>query len=280
VAAEARVSEPLPHDVFTVPGDFTTLQAAIAAIVRPTTILLAPGVYDGPFRVRAIEHVVIQSSAMSRRGVTLTTGDAEAVLSIDGSAVYLSGIEIRSNQRTRGIASRDSKVSLQECVVAGNRTARSGAAILASHSSVHLQRSVFSGNTVDSDGDGSGGALDLDECAVHIAGCTIQANAIYARGEARGGGIFCRASRMRMWKSRVTENALYAPSQSGGGLYFENPSDTQIGGSVIHGNVIHGNGAGEGRGGGIFVARGEITVHRNTSVRMNFPDDCARDSRA
>src|SRR5206468_4126302 len=104
--------------------------------------------------------------------------------------------------------------------------------------------------------------------------CTIQANAIYARGDARGGGIFCRASRMRMWRSRITENALYAPSQSGGGICLHDPDDTQIGGSVVHGNS-----AGEGRGGGIFVAGGEIAIHRNTSVRLNFPDDFASGSR-
>ena len=263
------------HDIFTVPGDFPTLQAAIAAIVRPATILVTPGVYGGPFSLSSIGYVVIQSTAMSRRGVTLTSDDGEAVLAIDSSTVHLSGIEIRSNQRTRGIVVRDSKLSLQECVIAGNRASSSGAAMLCARSSVHLQKSVFSGNTVESDGDARGGALDLDQSTAHIAGCTIQANAIYARGEAKGGGIFSRASRMRMWRSRVTENALYARSPFGGGIFFENPDDTQVGGSVIHGNSAAG-----GRGGGIFVDGGEITVHRNTSVRLNYPEDLARDSRA
>lgn len=260
------MSEPAAHDIFTVPGDFPTLQAAIAAIVRRTTILVAPGVYAGPFHLSTVEYAVIQSSAMSRRGVTLTADEAEAVLTIDGSTLHLSGIEIRSNQRARGMAVRDSKVSLQECVIAGNRATTSGAAILGARSSVHLQKSIISGNTVESDGDARGGALDLDSCSVQIAGCTIQTNSIYARGAAKGGGIFSRASRMRMWRSRVTDNALYATSAAGGGMYFENPGDTQIGGSVISGNG----------GGGIYVDGGEITVHRNTSVRLNYPDDLAR----
>ena len=252
------MSEAAAHDILTVPGDFPTLQGAMDAIARPSTILLAPGVYAGPFRLSAIASVVIQSVAMSRRGVTLTADGGEAVLAIDGSTVHLSGIEIRSRQRTRGMIVRDAKVSLQECVIAGNRGAMLGA-----RSSIHLQKSILSGNTIESDGDARGGALDLDECTVQIAGCTIQTNAIYARGSAKGGGIFCRASRMRMWRSRVTDNALYAASSAGGGMYFENPLDTQIGGSVISGNG----------GGGIFVDGGEITVHRNTSVRVNFPDD-------
>lgn len=250
------MSEPAAHDIFTVPGDFTTLQAAIEAIVRPATILVAPGVHAGPFSLSAVGYVVIQSTAMSRRGVTLIADDGEAVLAVDGSTLHLSGIEIRSNQRTRGIVVRDSKVSLQECVIAGNRATTPGAAMLCTRSSVHLQKSIFSGNTVESDGDARGGALDLDECTAHIAGCTVQANAIYARGEARGGGIFCRVSRMRMWRSRITENL-------GGGMYFEKPGDTQIGGSVIAGN----------NGGGIYVGGGEIAIHRNTSVRLNFPYD-------
>lgn len=265
------MSEPLTHDIFTVPGDFPTLQAAIAAIVRRTTILLAPGVYPGPFHLSGAEYAVLQSTAMARRGVTLTADDGDAVLTIDGSTIHLSGIEIRSNQRTRGMIVRDSKGSLQECVIAGNRATTSGAAIVGVRSSVHLQKSIVSGNTVESDGDARGGALDLEECTVQIAGCTIQTNAIYARGAAKGGGIFSRASRMRMWRTRVTDNALYSPSPTGGGMYLENPLDTQIGGSVIAGNA-----AVNGRGGGIFVHGGEITVHRNTNVRVNFPDDVSR----
>ncbi|HEX3581712.1 MAG TPA: right-handed parallel beta-helix repeat-containing protein [Thermoanaerobaculia bacterium] len=262
------MSPPAAPDIFTVPGDFPTLQAAIAAIGGPATILVAPGVHAGPFSISSVAYVVIQSTAMSRRGVTLTAEGGEAVLAIDGSTVHLSGIDIRSNQRTRGMVVRDSKVSLQECVIAGNRATTSGAAMLCARSSVHLQKSVFSGNTVESDGDARGGALDLDDCAAHIAGCTIQSNAVYARGEAKGGGIFIRRSRMRMWRSRVTENALYAPSPRGGGIYFDNPDGTQIGGSVISGNDAVG-----GRGGGIVVDGGEITLHRNTNVRLNFPDD-------
>lgn len=247
-------------NIVTVPGDFPTLQEAIAEVMGPATILVAPGVHVGPFSISSLTYVVIQSTAMSRRGVTLTADGGEAVLTIEGSTVHLSGIEIRSNQRTRGMVVRDSKVSLQECVIAGNRAATSGAAMLCTRSSVHLQKSVFSGNTVESDGDARGGALDLDSCVAHIAGCTIQANAIYARGEAKGGGIFCRASRMRMWRSRVTENL-------GGGMYFEDPGDTQIGGSVIGGN----------NGGGIHVhGAGEIAIHRNTSVRLNYPADITR----
>jgi hypothetical protein len=267
------VSETSAPDILTVPGDFATIQAAIAAIVRPSTILVAPGVYAGPFSLSAIGYVVIQSVAMSRRGVTLTADEGEAVLSVSDSTLHLSGIEFRSNQRTRGMVVRDSKVSLQECVIAGNRATASGAAMLCARSSVHLQKSVFSGNTVESEGDARGGALDLDDCAVQIAGCTIQANAVYALGEARGGGIFARRSRMRMWRSRVTENILYAASPRGGGMYLENPGETQVGGSVVHGN-----GAAGGRGGGVFVDGGEIAIHRNTSVRLNYPDDLARNS--
>lgn len=247
-------------NIFTVPGDFATLQAAIAAVSGPATILVAPGVYRGPFSVSRAAYVVIQSTAMSRRGVTLTAEEGEAVLAIDGSTVHLSGIEIRSNQRTRGMSVSDSKVSLQECVIAGNRATTSGAAMRCVRSSVHLQKSIFSGNTVESASDGRGGALDLDECAAHIAGCTIQANAVYAGGEAIGGGIFARQSRMRMWRSRVTENL-------GGGMYFEHPGDTQIGGSVISGN----------NGGGVHVhGVAEIAIHRNTSVRLNYPADITR----
>jgi hypothetical protein len=73
-----------------------------------------------------------------------------------------------------------------------------------------------------------------------------------------------------MWRSRVTENALYGERCEGAGIYFKD-SSAQLGGSVITGN-----GAADGRGGGIFVSgpSESVVVHRNTVVRQNHPDDC------
>lgn len=268
-------------DVFLVPGQFPTIQAAVDAAARPTTILVWPGAYDESVVVADRELVVIQSSRLSRRGVVLWGGAGGlAVLAVERSALFLSGIEVRSDGRCRGLLARNATLSLQECVVAGNRVvaaagaAATGAALDARGSSVRLQKSAFVGNTADAtagtDGEALGGALFLERCTAEIAGCTVQANAALASRRARGGGIWCEGSRVRMWRSRVTDNALRAPSCDGAGLYLRAAGRTELGGSVVTGN-----GAGEGRGGGIFIEgdAAPVSIHRNTFVRQNHPDD-------
>jgi hypothetical protein len=75
-----------------------------------------------------------------------------------------------------------------------------------------------------------------------------------------------------MWRSRVTDNALRGAFCEGGGICFVEPADAQLGGCVITGND-----AGEGRGGGIFIESGvaAVSIHRNSFVRQNNPDDVA-----
>src|SRR5512132_2681007 len=81
------------HEVYRVPEEFPDLQHAIDAVQGPTTILLSPGLYAGSFRIAEKGYVVIQSTRLSLRGVTLSAESGEAVLDIEHSTVHLSGIE-------------------------------------------------------------------------------------------------------------------------------------------------------------------------------------------
>ena len=257
-------------DVFLVPDDFPTIRAAIEAIANPTTIVIAPGHYAESLRVVDKPYVVLQSARLSRRGVTISGSDGDAVLSVERSTIHLSGIEIRSNGQRRGIAVAGGSISLQECVIAGNRSTTPGAAMNCRDARARIQKSMLAGNTVDCDSASltGGGALYLQNCDVEIAGASIQANAVYSPTAARGGGIWAEGGRMRMWRSRVTDNALYAPSASGGGIYFAQTERAQLGGSVITGN----------NGGGVFIdgERDRVVIHANTVVRQNHPDDLSR----
>src|SRR5947209_4336337 len=254
----------IEHDVFLVPAQFATIQQAVDAVCRPSTVVVSPGVYAEDVAI-AGKQVVIESARLGRRGVTLAGAAAETVLRIEESSVYLSGVEIRSDHRARGIEAVRSKLSLQECVIAGNRAGGSGAGMLCRSSSVRVQKSTIAGNVARG---GAGGGLHLDDCTVEIAGSSIQTNEVYATAP-RGGGIWCARCRMRMWRSRVTDNALFGTDCDGAGIYFEDPAGAQIGGSIISGN-----GSANGRGGGIFI-RGDVArvaVHRNSVVRQNHPD--------
>jgi hypothetical protein len=275
-------------DILLVPSQFATIQAAVDAAAGPATIVVWPGAYDESVVVAGRESLVIQSARLSRRGVVLCgSADGREVVTVERSTLTLSGIEIRSNGRLRGLGARDSVINLQECVVAGNRTQAhtgddgAGAGMACRDCSVRLQKSVIAGNTVDQgageDGEASGGGLYLERCSIEVAGSSVQANAVYSSVRARGGGIWCEGSRMRMWRSRVTDNALRAPECEGAGIYFRSPAGCELGGSVVSGN-----GAGEGRGGGVFVDGdpARVSIHRNSFVRQNHPDDVCSPGRA
>jgi len=270
------------HEILFVPQHFPTIQAALDAATGPTTILIAPELYAESVHVVDKPYVVIQSSRLSRRGVTICSdggdGCRSAVLRVERSTLHLSGIEVRSNARSRGLLVLSSSISLQECVVAGNHIGNSsdepfGGGMLCRDSRVRIQKSAITGNVINSSAAGStaaGGGLFLQDCQVEIAGGTIQGNAVYAQGSVAGGGIWCERSTLRMWRSRVTENALHAASCEGAGIFFKAPLGCQLGGSVITGN-----GSPRGRGGGIFIEGdpAHVTIHRNTVVRQNHPTD-------
>ena len=259
-----------------VPQQFTTLQEAIDGITGPATIVVSPGLYAQDIRIEQKPYLVIQSSRLGKRGVTLAGHQGRNIVSIERSVVHFSGVEFRSDGHSRGLHILDSSVTFQECVIAGNAASDrdedgAGAGILARRSSVRIQKTSVIGNTLRASTDAAGGGLFFSGCKVEIAGCTIAANVAYAQLGARGGGIWCERSSMRMWRSRVTDNALHAGSCEGAGIYFRDCENVQLGGSVISGN-----GSVAGRGGGIFIDGDPagIAIHRNTNLHQNHPDDC------
>jgi hypothetical protein len=270
------------YDVLFVPAHFQTIQEAVDAVAGPATIMVAPGFYGESIRLEAIRYLVIQSALLSRRGVTLAGNGGEAVLSVKDSVLHMSGIEVRSNAHTRGMLVSDSTVTLQECVICGNRVNDEGhpfgAGMSCRRSTVKIQKSTVAGNTVDcpSAAIAGGGGLYFDDCKVELAGSSVQVNAVHAKNEARGGGIWCERSRMRMWRSRVTDNAVHASACEGGGIYLKDAIDCQIGGSVITGN-----GGPNAKGGGVFVSgnAASVAIHGNTVVRQNHLDDRSPQSR-
>src|ERR1700736_1952471 len=109
------------HEFLFVPEQFSTIQAAIDATSGPATIMVAPQLYAETVYVIDKPYVVIQSTRLSRRGVTISGNDSSSVIRVERSTLHLSGIEIRSIARCRGLLVTSSYISLQECVVAGNR---------------------------------------------------------------------------------------------------------------------------------------------------------------
>lgn len=268
--------------VFFVPSQFPTLQAAIEAAEGAVTIVVEPGAYDESLTIVDRPEVVIQSARLSRRGVVLGGDGAPAVIHVERAGLALSGIEVRSDGRSRGIRAVDATLNLQECLVAGNCAAESGgeqerivgAGIAAWRSRVRVQKSTLACNRVEAGspdaGPAAGGGLYLEECRSEIAGSTVVGNSVRSPVAARGGGIAMVRGRLRMWKSRVTDNLLRAPACEGGGLYLFEPEPCDLGGNVVANNT-----ALDGLGGGLFLAgeRVNLPLGAGSVVHWNHPDD-------
>lgn len=268
--------------VFFVPSQFPTLQAAVDAAEGPVTIVVEPGAYDESLSVVDKPEVVIQSTHLSRRGVILCGGSDPWVVRVGRAALALSGIEVRSDGRSRGIRVDDATLNLQECLVAGNSVVGesaagerlAGAGIAAWRSRVRVQKSTLACNRVEAStpeaGPAAGGGLYLEDCRSEIAGSTVVGNSVRSQVAARGGGIAMVRGRVRMWKSRVTDNLLRAPTCEGGGLYLFEPEPCDLGGNVVANNT-----AIDGLGGGLFLA-GEpanLPLGASSTVHWNHPDD-------
>src|SRR6202020_1634935 len=97
------MTETIAHEIFLVPQQFPTIQEALDAVGGPATILVAPGLYAETLRIIDQSYIVIQSSRLSRRGVTISGDGGLAILCVERSTLHLSGIEVRSNARRRGL---------------------------------------------------------------------------------------------------------------------------------------------------------------------------------
>src|SRR5260370_23424508 len=106
------------HKVLFVPEQFPTIQAAIDATSGPATIMVAPQLYPETVYVIDKPYVVIQSTRLSRRGVTISGNDSSSLIPVARSTLHLSGIEIRSIARCRGLLLTSSYIRLQYCIVA------------------------------------------------------------------------------------------------------------------------------------------------------------------
>src|SRR5690349_13932338 len=106
------------HDVLLVPQQFSSISLALKSIVRPSTIMVSPGVYFEDLFLVQLPDVVISTTNFLRRGVIIVGAAAKSVITIESASVYLTGLEIRSNSQARAISAINSSIALQECVIA------------------------------------------------------------------------------------------------------------------------------------------------------------------
>jgi hypothetical protein len=246
-----------------VPGEYTTLQAAIDASSSGDEILLAPGMYVGPFNV--------QSKAVRIRGTSAT----DTILAGQGSGPVIT---------INGVAMP--RVLLQDLTISGGRTHESGAGVRVIASLVRIVDCVLVDHIAHRDvgcawcgSEIYGGAIyAVGGSGLTIERCLIGSNRVSqsfyawgAGGSVRGGGIFAAGSHVRIIGSEIRENVARAndyppPANGNGSVAFGAGIAVRLGSvleledSIVTGNRIFGDTCRGAYGAGIDIRESEATV--------------------
>lgn len=261
-----------------VPAQFATIQAAIAASVNGDTVLVAPGIYSGPINFLGKAVTVTSSGGASVTTISGTSAGRVVTFGTnETSASVLSGFTIKDGNG--GILCLRSSPTIQNCVVTNNispSTNGGGLRILAdlngSNASPSVSNCTFSNNFAGSNGGGGvavecynggtsttsflncamtsnfvlsgGGGMTLIGSGVAtttLTNCLINQNGAASTG---GGISFDHFSTATLVKCRILDNV--AASGGGGGIriFAFSGGNTNLVNCVISGNSASADGGG------------------------------------
>ena len=260
-----------------VPGDYSTIQAAVDAASNGDVILVSPGTYTSshPGHVVDTRGKAIAIRSTGGAAVTTINGEGErlglACFSGEVDSTIVEGFTIKScsssdydytnngfisnwERSGGGILCHESSPTISGCDISGN-TAADGGGIYCSGGSPTISGCTISGNTAhygeagDAFFGGRGGGICCNGGSPTITGCTITNNT----GD-HAGGIYCSYSSPTITDCTITGNTDDSDEggEGGGGIYCDNSSPT------ISGCDISGNTAADG--GGISCSGGRPTI--------------------
>lgn len=224
---------PEQTNVINVPGDYSTIQAAIDASAAGDTVLVQPGTYNE--RINFNGHEVIVGS------LYITTGTESYVSStiIDGSAAG-TVVTFESGETRAAV--------LSGFTIQNGNISVEGGGIVCNNSSPTISSNIITGNRAGVGHTGNGGGI----CCYNYANPLISGNLITDNYSGfLGGGIHVRDFSAPVIEYNVISNN-YCEYQ-GGGLQIRNQSI-----AVIRNNTVTGNFGVQG--GGIYTYQANVEV--------------------
>ncbi|MCB9831465.1 MAG: right-handed parallel beta-helix repeat-containing protein [Planctomycetes bacterium] len=234
------------QSTLSVPSQYGTIQAAIAAAVSGDTVLVAPGIY--------LENLNPMGKAITLRGsqgAAMTTvdggglGPALSVLAGEGPQTVIEGLRF-----TNGIGFP---------IPTPSGGIRAGGGVYVVNSSPTIRDCLIEGNQAT-----RGGGVDCSGAAF-FQRCEIRGN---VASEAGGGVTVLPGGAPIFENCRIVANVA---SKSGGGLWFESANGAAMVGCLIAGNNVPGptlRGTSR-RGGGVFLRNGGSVVFSSCSIVGN-----------
>ena len=265
----------------TVPGQYSTIQAAINAANNGNAVLISDGTYTGPGNVDLDfggKNITVTSvygpattiidcrgtSSANHRGFYLHSGETSA---------FISGLTIENGYESGvdggGVLNLNANMTVQNCILKDNIASNGGGICNSGSGLVALVDCTFTGNTANT-GSGGGGGLSnyaTSSGSVAIINCILTGNTASGDNSSfggEGGGIRNSdegSGAITVTNCTLTGNSAGAGNGTGGGIRNYNPGSGTI--SVINCSLT-GNSAPGGNGGGGFYndneGIGSITV--------------------
>lgn len=244
-----------------VPGDFPTIQQAIAAASDGDTIVVSPGTYVE--NINSLGKSITVHSSSGPATTIIDGNQAGSVVTMSSGAnqmPVLDGFTIRNGRAAfdgGGVSTSGGPALIENNIITGNFACDGGAGIFAAFSTATVRGNVVSNNSQSqcSGGPGGGGILLLGTGSVHIIGNRITGN---SDGSFGGGIALFSAGTPTITGNLISNNS---GGNQGGGISLVNQSD-----AMVTNNVIVNNQAQEGGGISWLVPSGAIgpTVINNT----------------
>ncbi len=275
--------------LLSVPGEYLTIDSALAASESGDVIDVSAGVYLLTATINPYGKAVTIRGAVDEKGIPLTVLGGQGVRRViectagEGAGTVFENLTLRDgkgNSNGGGVYLWSSSPTLSNCVITGNE-ATSGAGVYLQASSPTLTNCTITGNTAGS----FGGGAWLGSSSPTLMNCTIMENA----ASSQGGGVYCSSSHPTLTNCTITENT--AGIQGGGVMLLSsNPTmthcaitantATNYGGGVLLGYsnptltscTITGNTAGD-RGGGVYLSNGSPSVSLTVACGNAAPVD-------
>ncbi|HEX6908726.1 MAG TPA: right-handed parallel beta-helix repeat-containing protein [Terriglobales bacterium] len=266
----------LAQNTIHVPGDQSTIQAAINAASAGDTVLVAPGTYAENINFAGKAITVTSSGGAS---VTIIDGGNAAPVvtfaSGEGSHSLLNGFTIQNGTSTfntqyegGGIYIRSASPTITNNVIQNNTACSDGGGIAVSFGSPTIQGNTIQNNTQSacSGGSGGGGIALGGAGTAQVIGNVI-VNNTWPSGN--GGGISMNAAGAPTIKNNIIAGNTasgVSPAAQGGGISMVNDSDP-----LLLQNLIYNNSSDQG--GGVFISvpsgsRGPILL--NNTIAGNL----------
>ena len=246
----------------TVPGQYTTIQAAINAASTGDTVQVSDGTYDENIDFIGKDITVVSVNGAGSTTIQGAAGNNDAVVSFEngeGSGAVLDGFTINnqaSNSLTRGVYISGATPTIQNSVIEGNAPiSNNGGGVYINNSAPSFDNVMIRSNT----------AANRSGCGMYIegaaGGATITNSTIGGSGtpnnctNGSGGGIYYTGSSTGTLSISDSAISYNQSSNRAGGLYLTNITNT-----VTLTDTVIDNNSSINEGGGIYMSGASTTL--------------------